>query len=480
MGGQNAYLTVYLALCMTLILSLYLVLIEGARQNGARLESACAAEIGMQSILAEYHRELLEQYNLFAIDSSYGTEISGRKNTEDHLMHYVEKNLGTGASHSGNYVYRDFFGLSATDARLTKVSVLTDGGGAVFRRCAIDAVRDDMGLQLLEDLQEWMHVIEINGLDRTDVEEEKKQLDESLEEYNGMEVQVSDTESVLVDLENPTARLEAKKNLGILYLVIEDKQAISENRIRQEKLIMNRMHSGQVTRGDVAVESADGITDRFLFQEYLLRYMGHYGSEREEDALKYQVEYLLAGRESDVDNLKSAANRLFAFREAANVLYLLKDAEKNAEVKALATALGGFLPIPGLLQLIEAVILFGWASAESIHDVKVLLNGGKVPLVKDGATWHYSLESALRGELTDGPEGGEGLSYEDYLRIFMMLTNLDTLTARAMNVVEADIRMTAGNAAFRMDVCYDRLEAEVWTKSSFGCEYRIMRTGTYH
>lgn len=480
MRGQNAYLTVYLALCVTLILSLYLVLIEGARQNGARLESACAAEVGMQSILAEYHRELLEQYNLFAIDSSYGTATSGRKNTEDHLMHYVEKNLGTGDSHSGSYVYRDFFGLSATDARLTKVSVLTDGRGAVFRRCAIDAVRDDMGLQLLEDLQEWMHVIEINGLDRTDVEEEKKQLDQSLEEYNGVEVQVSDTESVLVDLENPTARLEAKKNLGILYLVIEDKQAISENRIRQEKLIMNRMHNGQVTRGDVAVESADGITDRFLFQEYLLRYMGRYGSEREEDALKYQIEYLLAGRESDVDNLKSAANRLLAFREAANVLYLLTNAEKNAEVKALATALGGFLPIPGLLQLIEAVILFGWASAESIHDVKILLNGGKVPLVKDGATWHYSLESALRGELTDEPEGGEGLSYEDYLRIFMMLTSLDTLTARAMNLVEADIRMTAGNAAFRMDVCYDRLEAEVWTKSSFGCEYRILRTGTYH
>lgn len=125
MRGQNAYLTVYLALCVTLILSLYLVLIEGARQNGARLESACAAEVGMQSILAEYHRELLEQYNLFAIDSSYGTATSGRKNTEDHLMHYVEKNLGTGDSHSGSYVYRDFFGLSATDARLTKVSVLT-------------------------------------------------------------------------------------------------------------------------------------------------------------------------------------------------------------------------------------------------------------------------------------------------------------------------------------------------------------------
>lgn len=480
MRSQNAYLTVYLALCMTLILSLYLVLIEGARQNGARLESACAAEIGMQSILAEYHRALLEQYNLFAIDSSYGTEISGRKNTEAHLMHYIEENMSTENVYLGAYLYRDFFGLSATDAKLTRVSVLTDGKGAVFRKCAVDAVRDDMGLQLLEDLQEWMRITEINGLDQTDVEAEKKQLDDSLEEYNGKEVQISDTESVRVDLENPTAQLEAKKNLGILHLVTEDKDAISGNRIRSEALIMNRMKKAQVTCGNMEVESADSLVDRFLFQEYLLRYMGRYGKEEEGNALNYQIEYLLAGKESDVDNLRGVANRLFAVREAANVLYLLSDTDKNAEIKAMAALLCGFLPIPGLSQLVEAVILFGWASAESIYDVKTLLDGGKVPLIKDSHSWHYSLESALGGENLDKPEEEKGLSYEDYLRILMMLTDLDTLTMRAMNMVEADIRMTPGNEAFRMDVCYDRLEAEVWTKSSFGYEYRVVRTGSYH
>lgn len=479
MRCRDAYLTVYLALCVALVLSLYLVLLEGVRQNGARLESACAAEIGMQSILAEYHRELLEQYNLFAIDSSYGTGISGRKNTEDHLMHYVEANLDTEDIALGKYLYRDFFGLTVTDAKLTKTSVLTDGGGAVFRRCAIDAVRDDMGLQLLEDLQQWVQVVEVNGLDRTDVEAEKKQADESLEEHNGKEVQVSDTESVLVDLENPTAQLEARKNLGILHLVMEDKQNISANGIRSEALVMNRMKNAQVTCGNMGFESADGITDRFLFQEYLLRYMGRYGKEEKEDALKYQIEYLLVGKDSDVDNLKGVANRLLAVREAANALYLLTDAEKSAEITALATALGGFLPIPGLLQLMETVILLGWASAESIYDVKTILSGGKVPLMKDRTSWHYGLESALQGEVAEGAQDGQGLSYEDYLRILMMLTSLDTLTARAMNVVEADIRMTAGNAAFRMDACYDKLEAEVWTKSSFGYQYRIERTGIY-
>ena len=79
---ENAYLTVYLALCITLILSLCLTLIEGARRNGARLETEIAAEIGLQSVLAEYHRELFNQYNLFAVDSSYGTNLPGKINTE--------------------------------------------------------------------------------------------------------------------------------------------------------------------------------------------------------------------------------------------------------------------------------------------------------------------------------------------------------------------------------------------------------------
>lgn len=72
---RNAYLTVTLALCLAVILSLFLTLIDGVRRNGARLEAECVTDIGLQSIMAEYHRELMKQYNLFAIDSSYGLSL---------------------------------------------------------------------------------------------------------------------------------------------------------------------------------------------------------------------------------------------------------------------------------------------------------------------------------------------------------------------------------------------------------------------
>lgn len=478
MKRENAYLTVYLALCMTLILSLYLVLIDGARRGGAAMEATCAAEMGMQNIMAEYHRELLNQYNLFAIDSSYGTDVSGRKNTEAHLMEYLKKNLSTD-NVLGQYLYRDLFGLRADDAELTGVSILTDENGAVFRSMAIEAVRDDVGLSLLDKVQEWMSVVEVNGLGEADYDEEQRKLDETLEDYDGKEVQISETETVYLEVENPAAQLNAKRALGILCLVTGDAQALSDKGIDSTTLVGHRMKQGNVNSGNMKVQSSDGLWNRILFQEYLLRYLECYGSGEGGGALDYQIEYLIAGKNYDTDNLQSVANRLSALREAANVIYLLTDAEKSMEIQEAAILACGLIALPELIPIMEAAILFGWAYAESIYDVKTLMAGGKVPLIKDKSSWHYALENALWGNTDDSPGGGNGLTYQDYLRILMTLTDLDTLTARAMDMVEADIRLTPGNARFRMDACYAEVEAVMDISSSFGYKFELRRGRAY-
>ena len=135
--------------------------------------------------------------------------------------------------------------------------------------------------------------------------------------------------------------------------------------------------------------------------------------------------------------------------------------------------------VPELAPVLEAAILIGWAYAESIYDIRTLLSGGRVPLIKSAESWHYGLDSALSGELGEEETGGSGLSYEDYLRIFMMCTDLHTLTARAMNMVEADIRLTAGNKAFRLDGCFVDLESAVQVNSSYGYDFEIVRKKTY-
>lgn len=479
---ENAYLTVYLAFCITLILSLCLTLIEGVRRNGARLETEIVTEIGLQSILAEYHRELFYQYNIFAVDSSYGTDLPGRANTEKHLEQYLDRNLNLKDVFLSSLFYRDFFSLSPKKVSLTKVSALTDGGGAVFRSCAADAVKDDVGLKLLSELQEWLQVIEVNGLEERNVEEEKCSLDSEIQEYDGMEIDIGEEEPYILRVVNPTDRIEEQRKKGILKLVLEEDSELSPNVIRTEGLLLDRMNRGQLNQGNIAVKELteeEQLLERFLFQEYLLRYMGHYGQEDDQNALRYQIEYLVTEGDSDAENLRTVLKRICAIRETANALYLFSDAEKRGEAELVSELVCDLAMVPELAPVLEAAILLGWAYAESIYDVKTMVSGGRVPLIKSADTWHYSLGNALSGKLDERENAGNGLSYEDYLRIFMMCTDLNTLTARAMNMVEADIRLTQGNQSFRLDGCYAGVEAYIEIESSYGFEFEINRQKFY-
>ncbi len=478
MRQENGYLTVYMALCIGVVLSLCLTLIEGVRRGGTALEAACVADIGIQSVFAEYSRQLLEQYNLFAIDSSYGTLEPGTDNTEAHLLYYLGKNLDLDQVFLSSFLYKDFLGLQVDGVEITGVSILTDLKGAVFRRRAVEAVKDDIGLSALTELKEWMEVIEVNGLDDTGTEERKEAADRQIREFEYV-----DQEGMhRVGIANPTAVLEEKRRLGILKQVVEDESALSRNTLDTSGLIYSRMARGQISQGNLAPEESGWIEEmeeRFLFQEFLLRYMGRYGCEDDENALRYQIEYLIAGKENDTDNLRSVANRLCALREAANAAYLWSDTVKKAEVDVIAETISAVLMVPEIAPVLKIAITLGWAYAESVYDMKTLFSGGRIPLIKDEDSWHYGLRAALTGQLSDSGREGSGMSYEDYLRVFMMFAGLDELTGRAMNMVEADIRMTEGNWGFRLDGCYDRVEFDIRMSSRYGYRYQLSRVRAY-
>ncbi|MBO4981159.1 MAG: hypothetical protein J6C84_04600 [Lachnospiraceae bacterium] len=486
-----AYLTVYLALTMTVLLSLCFALIEGVRCNAVGLEAECITDIGLNSVFAEYHRELWKQYNLLAIDSSYGTDYANKANTRQHLKKYIEGNLSMEDLFLSEFLYRDFLALSLEEIDVTGVSVYTDEGGAVFRRRAAEAVKDDIGLALLEELRQWLQVVEEQELLGRDIGAEKQAVDREMEELIEEEEEEQEqeifeltgrTESVDIDFENPTGWLELKRQMGILEFAVSDYGNLSTRILPGEDLVMHRMSKENINCGNLqlrAFTSEEELVDRFLFQEYLLRYMGYYGDEKEDGILKYQMEYLIIGEDCDLDNLRSMAERICLMREAANAVYLFSDEIKCAEAEVLATAIAALIQVPDLAPLLKTSLLLGWAFAESLYDIKVLLAGGKVPLMKDADTWHFSLEGILQ-EQGCGEEGWElGLSYEDYLRIWMMLTDVDDLTGRAMNVIEADIRQTPGNQHFRLDGCYDRIEVRVNIQSAYGYGHNFIREKGY-
>lgn len=68
-----------------------------------------------------------------------------------------------------------------------KAAFLTDGEGEVFRRVAVDAIEDTVGIGLLQQLTDWLQVIESRGLEQQDIAGQKQQIDAQIQEYDGKE-----------------------------------------------------------------------------------------------------------------------------------------------------------------------------------------------------------------------------------------------------------------------------------------------------
>ena len=346
----SAYMTVYLALTLAVLVSLCLALIEGCRYRAISLETECTMDIAMDSILAEYHRELLKQYDLFAIDCSYGTEEAGTDLTAAHFRKYMDRNLSLDDIFLEKLIYRDFFAAKLEEAELTKAAFLTDQGGEVFRRLAVDVMKDNVGVSSLQKLMEWKETIATERLEEQDIASQKEQIDAEIREYSGGWT----VDGRELRLENPTDGLEEQRRAGLLKLVT-DEDALSAARLPVGELLHSRMESGELTQGNLSLAEQGNLAEmeeNFLFHEYLVQYLGNFGDEKTQSVLKYQVEYVIAGRDTDLDNLKSVVNRIFAIRESANVMYLYGDTEKRGIAEAVGEMLATALFVPEAADLL--------------------------------------------------------------------------------------------------------------------------------
>ncbi len=477
----------YAALSLTVILSLYLAILEGVRLHTIQLEAQVITDIAAESVLAEYHRELFERYGMFFVDTSYKTKNPSTENLAQRLEWYIRKNCNVEDVFLGDYLYRDFLGLCLEDVMIVRTAVASDEGGRILRERAVEVVKDEIGLAFLEQVMQWLETVEQYGLLESDLEQEKEQIDSTIEQLNEQKRQVGE-DWVTIEVNNPTAPIEEVKRKGILRWVLEEPEKVSNKSIHTEQLISHRRMQEEVNQGNWKQPEKEELTNRLLWQEYLMRYCGFFGQELEGSALQYQLEYLIVGKENDMDNLRGSINRIMGIREAANLLYLYSDGAKNAEAEAAAALIAAAIMLPEIQPVFKTAILLGWAYAESLYDVRSLLEGKKVPLIKTAETWQCDMGLITEGMLEDGlslEDDSEenfqalGLSYADYLRLLLILSPLEEQTFRMMDIMEMDIRQTPANRYFRMDGCVDRLMAEVVIKSSYGYVVEICKENKY-
>lgn len=484
---MKGYLTVSVTYTLVLVISLCLTLIEGVRQNTMMLEAACAVDTGMNSILAEYHRELLKQYDLFFIDTSYGGGVPDYGQTLQHLEEYVTGNL-EGPEYI-RYFGKDLIGLHWREGKVLALSVASDDKGEVLRRQIVDYMEDKVGIHYLQEILDQIVVVENYSLNGDWFQEMESEAKRELEEWKTTELTQND-EGVECDIsfwEESFSDMQGK----ILELLV-GLELSSDETIRCEDYLSHR----ELLTGTGVNESYNyepGAWEQLMLNEYVLDKTGCYGNIKEEGRLKYQTEYILSGNGSDAENIIAVVNRIFVVRESANAIHIMSDSEKMDLLKILSDGLSALVTLPELSPLFQTLFVVVWAGLEGLWDTEQILDGDKIPLIKSKENWHYGLsglfdlgeifgvEEEVEPDITQSPEEYLEIlwGYTDYLRMFLLFQNEETTTFRLMDVMEMDIRLTAGNAQFRMDGCIDSIKVQMELESDYGCEFVLIRNYGY-
>ncbi len=153
-------------------------------------------------------------------------------------------------------------------------------------------------------------------------------------------------------------------------------------------------------------------------------------------ALHLEKEYLIAGKDTEIENYNYIINEIVGIKFVMNLIYLLSDAEKMGEVEALAAALTALFPPaePVVTYLLAAC----WAYAESVVDAYRLIRGNKVALVKDRTTWKTSFDKLGEfSEAKNDDSDSTGLTYDQFLLMFMALRPND-VAYRILDVIEVN------------------------------------------
>ena len=237
---------------------------------------------------------------------------------------------------------------------------------------------------------------------------------------------------------------------GFLSLIVEDISKISNTSISASNLPTKL----KVKQNDKSV--LQKAKDKSILALYSKNMFGNYVEPKINTSLKYEMEYIISGKYSDKDNLTETIEKLVAARNALNTAYMVTDSKKMAEISTAALSAAASLTLPFMEPIIKAVLIEAWSLAEAVNDVKALLAGNKVNLIKTKDNWKTSLTNFL-GSGKRKLEDKKGLTYVQYCQILIMLQKGNKCIYRIMDLMQLNIQKRY-NKNFLMSECFESIK----------------------
>lgn len=507
-------ITIFLSLALLFVTALIGSLLESARVTVAGEIALDNSYLAEQNILAEYQRELWNDYHVFFVDASL---LNGEEGAVKLANSYMDKMMPGGKG--------DYLGTTASFTSLSFKENMTENNCYFFAKQAAAYMKYGAAAGVGKKLINNANLIKTaeDGTDTLrkglkikveaekkliELEREKKKLEEKandikkgaenikeiigtevhaqsksgllgVEEAKGAKVQksvgqksevqksgvqksvVQKAEAKRTEVQDDTPKYtekevadakkkykESQKNLdeatgdgsarGTLSFFISGDKKISKRKI------------SSTAWGEVQTEKEEktDLVEKGLLILYAKAHFKNFLSKTKEDdkkeALRYGLEYLIAGKESDEANLSSVANRIFGLRTIVWYGYFLTRKDKMAEAEAIAAAIASVLALPAAIEIIKYGIVMGWSMDEARKEVKSLLKGDDIPLLP-------------------GKSEGVKLKYQSFLDSFLVIAS-GKLPVRMVKLIEQNIKLRYYQG-FRADSMYAGVNGEVSVKT---------------
>ncbi len=485
---RRGSITVFMSLSMMLVMSLFFTLAESVHQKLLSNEKILLAVRTTENMEAMYNKILWEQFHILGVDAGFGkddgTVVRFQNKAEGYLLDAIRtegivfSRFQDVTLEVSNYAFladQDAAGFVQEAANQVKYLVtesLVEEWTSQYQQIASDRETTDSVDDLIEEGQQASEELK-NSSETSSAKEASSVkgtsseagivgasagkrcgflLTENTKEENTEDSNEQETESNKYEgEENPLEVIDSLMEDGILSIALPEGFEVSDQALTVE--FGERVSGRTLNTGNATDVSDASVVEQILLEQYLIETFQSAIVDQGREGLKYEMEYILCGKDSDRANLESTLLRILALREVENLIAIHSDAKKIAEADSYALAITTATATPILYEAVKYGIIAVWALIESVLDLRTLLSGGRIAIVKTPVEWTSELLnfSSYLGAGKKAKESEIGLAYNDYLRILMLFESKSNLAYRAMDICEIEIRGVEHYENFRMD-----------------------------
>ena len=340
-------ITIFAALSFMLIAQFIFTMLEVSRTIEVRKTLQMNTESVLESIFANYCSPLWEEYRLLGTSVVNSDGDLSFNNVQAQLQNLTDVNLG--GREKSLLAGTSMLTAKMTDANFEEFLLMTDDNGAVFQEvvCAymkenftyetartiydnlndmknakdqygdagnsIDTARDSINEAREEERrkqEEFKNQAEDTKKKGKDSSKKKKQLPK-MKGISGRKartissksnkVQTAETSVEIPDEEENILDIvsETKKN-GVLSLVLSSDATLSNSTISLDNSVSHRT----LEKGNAETEGSDDWYSDVLLNQYFNNYFSCYTNQKSGHHMKYELEYLIAGKGEEAENLR--------------------------------------------------------------------------------------------------------------------------------------------------------------------------------